>query len=475
MRILLVNPPKPFRFYNREYYLPSSLMYLAAVFKKNGDEVKIVDLKTFDSTGAETQQQYDGFHRAKLIEAVSEFRPEIIGFGCLFSGNFPELVKLSAVCREKFCDIPVVAGGIHPTIYATDILKNCPSVDWIVLGEGEESAVQLVNVLKKGGSEFGGIDGIAYKHNGKIVVNPKTKFIEDADTIPFPAYDLVDLKDYYVDTSNWHNPKNLPINTSVPIISSRSCPRRCSFCSMFRNMGPSWRPRSPENVVDEIEFVYNKYSHRHFSFMDDNLTLKKSHVLGICNLIAKRNLDIQFETPNGLSIITLDEEVMDALVSAGMVRTGLAIESGSDFIRNKIMKKNLPREKIYEVVELTRKYEHLFVNAFFIMGMPEETRETLQDTYDMIRDINVDKVLLMNIVPFAGTEVFEQALRDGLLVDCVPENLYMAGDRYFTNYGRFFIKPYKLELDDLREFRKKCDDLIAKKKDKKMRVTAPGG
>ena len=141
------------------------------------------------------------------------------------------------------------------------------------------------------------------------------------------------------------------------------------------------------------------------------------------------------------------------MVSAGMVRTYVAIESGSDYIRNKIMRKNLPRERIYKVIELMKKYKHLDVAAFFIMGMPEETQETLEDTYNLIKDITVNRVFLMNIVPFPGTEVFAQAVRDGLLIDTDPAALYLADDRYLTNYNRFFLKPYNLGLDDMRIFK----------------------
>ena len=284
------------------------------------------------------------------------------------------------------------------------------------------------------------------------------------DTIPFPAYELVNLRDYYVDTSGWHNPKNLPINTSVPIISSRSCPNRCNFCSMFLVMGPKWRARSSKNVVDEIEYVYKKYNHRHFSFMDDNFTLDKGRAIEICKDIIDRKLNIQFETPNGLSINTLDEKTMDTLVSAGMVRTYLAIESGSDFIRNKVMRKNVSNEKIYEVINLTKKYKQLNVAAFFIMGMPEETKETLKETYRMIKELKVDRIFLMNIVPFPGTDLFEQAKKDNLLINTDTENLYIADNRYFTRYNRFFLKPYNLEIKDLIEFRKKCEKLPNVKK-----------
>ena len=163
---------------------------------------------------------------------------------------------------------------------------------------------------------------------------------------------------------------------------------------------------------------------------------------------------------NGISIKTIDAEVLDAMVGAGLVRTSLAIESGSEFIRNTVMKKRLSDEKIYEVIELTRQFPQLFVNAFFLVGMPEETRETLEDTYRMIQRIHAHKTIVMNLVPFPGTEVFDQALRDDLLVGVEKDRLYLADDRYFTNYDQIFLKPYALELDDIREFREKCHDLL---------------
>lgn len=463
MRILLVNPPMPLEFYNREFYLPSSLLYLAAVLQKNGDEIKILDFKTLTSK-FEKSGCPQNFYENILMDAINDFHPSLVGLGCLYSGHFPDILKFSALIKKRFEKMPIIIGGIHPTIYCSEILVNCPSIDWIILGEGEHSIIQLVNTVKSKRYEFEKIDSFAFRKNGKVIVNSKTQYIDDLDNIPFPAYDLINLKDYYVDTSDWHNPKKLPINTSIPVISSRSCPKRCPFCSMFMVMGPKWRARSPENVVDEIGYLYNKYDHRHFSFMDDNLTLRKTHILGICDQIIKRKLNIQFETPNGISTSTLDEEVLEAMVSAGLVRVSLAIESGSDFIRNTIMKKNLNRSKILEIVQLTKKYKQLYTKVFFIIGLPEETKDTLMDTYNMIKEINVDRVYIQNIVPYPGTKIFEQALKDRLFVDINPNDLYKSDALYMTNYKRFFIKPYKLELSDLHEFREKCDNLITKQK-----------
>lgn len=464
MKILLVNPPIPESYHNREYYPPLNLLYLASSLQKDSNEVKILDFKTFQKENKDPSKQ---FYESKLTTTVSDFQPDLVGFGCLFSGDFPMVLNFSEVVKKEFGELLVITGGIHPTLYPNEILSNCPSIDGIVIGEGEESTRKLVDVMKNKKQEYDKIDGIAFRKDGQVVVNPKKSFIESLDSIPFPAYDLINLEDYYVDTSNWHNPKNLEFKTSVPIISSRSCPNRCNFCSMYQVMGPRWRARSPGNVVDEMEYLYSQYGQNHFSFMDDNLTLRKSHISGICNEIIKRKMNIQFETPNGISIKTLDEEVLDSMVSAGLVRTCLAIESGSDFIRNKVMKKNLSREKILEVVKLTKKYKQLYVNGFFIIGMPEETAETLEDTYKMVGELDLDRVYLQNIIPFPGTEVFNQALRDNLLVELNPEGLYKSGELYITNYDRYFIKPYQLEIKDLQKFRERCNGLIEELKSRR--------
>jgi len=459
MRVLLVNPPIPASYYNTEYYLPSGLLYLAAVLRDQGETLRILDMKTFDlDLYADPQAVYE----AKLQDVLLAFKPDLIGMGCLFSGNFPQVLSFSVLCKRVSPQTPIIVGGIHATIHAHDILTHCPSIDWLALGEAEETIVQLVHAVKNGSRAWDKIEGLAYRSDGAVGVNAKQRYMRDIDQIPFPAYDLVNMADYYVDTAQWHNPKQLSFNTSIPIVSSRSCPHRCTFCSMYRAMGPRWRARSAENVVDEIEFVVRTYGQSHFSFMDDNFTFNKERTLAICREIAQRGLNIQFETPNGLSMKTLDKEVLDALVEAGLIRVSLAIESGSDFIRNRIMGKHLSQEKIYEVIKLTKAHAQLYVKAFFIIGMPEETLHTLDQTYEMIQNIDVDRVYIQNVLPFPGTALFEQALRDGLLLDVDVETLYRDDGMYISNWDRFFVKPYELSIEQLQQFRVRCAPLISK-------------
>lgn len=459
MKVLLINPQTPRLIENREYYLPSSLLYLAGSLVGAGHEAKILDLNTFRMNDDEAAYP---IYAKKIMDKVSSFMPGLIGIGCLFSGQFPLVRKYAMMLKGNYCQSKIVIGGIHPTIFCKDILSNCMEIDYVVLGEGEQTLVTLANLIEaKDMSQLTNIDGIGYRDKKNVLVNRKTKFIQDPNIIPFPSYDLVNFQEYYHDTSKWHNPRRLPINMSVPVISSRSCPMRCNFCSMFMVMGTGWRGRSPSNMVDEIEYLYHEKGCRHFSFMDDNLTLNKKHALEVCRQIVLRGLDIQFETPNGIATGTLDEELVDGLVNAGLIRLSLAIESGSEFIRNKIMGKHLHQDKIYNVVRIVKKYPQLYVRAFFIIGMPEDTLQTLNETYEMIREIDVDKPIVTNLMPFPGTKLFEQAVRDKMFVDDVdPTQVWSMDSLYFTGNKNFFIKPYDMSIDELVAFRKRFDDLI---------------
>jgi len=230
---------------------------------------------------------------------------------------------------------------------------------------------------------------------------------------------------------------------------------------MYTVMGPILRYRTPRNVVDEIQFLYERYGQNHISFMDDNININKSHILDICSEIIKRNLNIQFETPSGLCVMALDQEVVEAMVHAGWVRGAIAIESGNDFIRNKVMGKHLSRTKIFDVIKLLKSYRQLYIKAFFLIGMPEDTPDTLMDTYNMLRDIDIDEPYVTNLMPFPGTAVFEQARRDNLFVsDFDLDGLWAkTGFHYHTN-SRFYIRPYKMSLESLYGYREKFDELV---------------
>jgi radical SAM superfamily enzyme YgiQ (UPF0313 family) len=460
MSILLVNPPTPDYMPNKEFILPTSLLSLAAVLRKAGYSVSILDLNIYHPWEIPADQR-SGYLKTLLEEEISKHDPSLAGIGCLFSGQFDSVMALAAQIKELSPGVPVVIGGMHPTIYPQEILANCPEIDYVVIGEGERQLVALAGQIINGAPFPEELDGIAWREKGSVMHRPKKSFIENLDELPMPAYDLLDLPRYDHDTSKWHNPKRLPFNRTVPIISSRSCPCKCSFCSMLLVMGPKIRFHSPIRIADELDLLYREYGQTHFSFMDDNINLNRNHILAICNEIRRRKLEIQFETPNGLSVAPLDREVMDSMVAAGWVRGAIAIESGSDYIRNEVMGKRLAREKIHEVARLARSYKQLYLKAYFIIGMPEETRETIQETYDMVEELGLAETYVTNLLPFPGTRVFAQAMQDKLLVDDINiQDLWRTTGFHYTDNKRFYLKPYKMDLDELAHWRDKFDSLL---------------
>jgi len=269
---------------------------------------------------------------------------------------------------------------------------------------------------------------------------------------------LINLTDYYGNYKTYYNPKGLDFRLSVPIITTRSCPFNCSFCSASLIMGRNYRMKTAVQVVDEIEYLHLKRGQNYFAFMDDNINLNKQHVIGICNEILKRNLNIQFSINQGLYLALTDKEIIDALADAGLITVCLPIEHGDENMRMSILGKRLTNEKIYEAVKFI-KNRNLFTVGLFIMGFPEETEETLEKTRKLIVDLSLDVNGVSTLVPFPRTAVYEQAKRDNLLL--VNMDKVWQGYDYFDpqNRDRFFIKPYKTSLDVLKKYRDIFDSM----------------
>lgn len=461
-KVMLINPllarDQPLEL---DTCFPHGLLYLATVLKENNIDVLIVDIDNY------YQNNKKNFNEEEYIENniyahINHDKPDVIGIGCLFSGAFRSVKVIAKKIKDRFPGIPIVIGGIHPTLFAREILGKYSYIEYVVIGEGEYTFLELIKCITTNQQQLlSSLDGIAFRYKGGITLNPKTKFIDNIDVLPFVDYNSVKVEDYGMDTTGWYSPKKIKIGQPFPIISSRSCPQRCNFCSMWLLHGPNFRPRSPGNVVDEMEHLYNAFNVRYFQFMDDNLTFNKRRILEICNEILKRNMDIQFDTPNGVAINRLDQETIDAMVDAGLIRISIAIESGSEYIRNKVMGKGLSTERIYEVVEACAKHSRLFINSFFIIGMPQETDKTLDDTYEMIKRLPLDKFAINFATPYPGTRLFDFCIEHKLLPYKFED--YVDNELLQPRTNPHF-KPFSLTTDDLIRFREKCFDYLREKR-----------
>ncbi len=437
---------------------PLNLLYIAAVLRDHGVTPVLLDMNLVSvSTDSEADEERLEAIRSKLLEEA----PEIVGISCLTTAHFPFMRKAAETTRRLLPKAKIVLGGVHATLFAREILGNCMDFDYIIIGEGEEQTAELAKAFLKGSVEdLSHIQSLAWRTpSGQVMINPRKNYIEKLDLLPMPAWEMIDFPLYYRDHSNWYNPKGHDIKMSIPILSTRSCPYDCNFCSAHKTMGRGFRKRSPLNVVDEIEYHVNQYGHNYFGFADDNLTLDKKHVLAVCNEISRRGLDIQFESFNGYNLASLDSEVVDALASAGCIYAILPIEHGCDWMRNEIIGKTLHREKIFEVMSLYRKHK-IQTRTMFIMGFPEDTPETLQETVKMIEELAPDMTDIFTLIPFPGTKIFRQSIQDNLFIHKVDETRLWNGSLQLDTKGsEFYIKPYSMSLDKLTGWRHTFDNI----------------
>jgi magnesium-protoporphyrin IX monomethyl ester (oxidative) cyclase len=405
-KIALINPPYILNEPLFQQMPPLSLLYLAANLEKEGFEPLIYHL---DKVEKYKRMYFFSFNINQLISDLERFQPDMIGITCPYSARWTFTQRLIHLLKKRFDDIPIVLGGIHPTAFPEYSLSSSEA-DFVILGEGEVSVVKLMRtVLSKGNVSH--IDGLAYKKDGKCVVNPKTQFIDTLDDMPLPAYHLLDINKY---KQLYRNDRISQLKgVYFSLLTSRSCPNQCTYCNMFLAHGRKWRPRSPENVLDEIEYLKRKYHIDQFNVVDDNFSLSRKRTGEILRGIIKRNLDIKFITSNGLSIKTLDEELVMLMKKAGALEICIAVESGSEFIRNEVYNKKISSEQIYRTVDACRKHK-LPVRTFFMIGAPGETDETIRESIDLIKRMKVPAYINIT-TPYKGTKLFDDYLKKGLI------------------------------------------------------------
>ena len=450
MKILLINPYFQAVTKYERVEMPLGLMYLAAVLEKAGFEVEIIDASVGRKRYFKKNIWHYGDTIDELIVKIKKSQPDIVGLSCIFSMRFPSVLEIAQKIKKINKKIITVIGGTHPTIFAKQILNDYSFFDYVVLGEGEYSFLNLIKTIQSGNSEgLKEINGLAYHKKDEILINPKTTFIENLDDLPFPARHLLPIEEYLKDNAptNW----GLGANRQFSILTSRSCPNRCTFCSMYLIHGAKWRQRSPRNVLDEIEFLVNNYQAKEICIEDDNLTLSKQRIIDICQGIINRGLKIAWNTPNGVAVRYLDYEILKKMKESGCVSVNLAIESADDYMRNVVIKKNLPREKIYEIVQACKELG-LKANAFFVLGMPGETKTSLEANVKMLKEIPLNGVAVLFATPFPGTELFRWTT-EGKMVNQEDIDNIIKGK--FILYNKPIIKLNNLSFNDLIRYKKK--------------------
>lgn len=420
MRVCLINPPRlhPKAWGKPVVYPPIGIAYVAAVLEKQ-HKVSIIDSPTEGWKNLEQINETNyrmGLANQEIAERIKRWSPDIVEINIPFSGWSKAAFEVASVVKSVDSDITTVLDGLHPSARPADCLSNS-DIDFVVRGEPEYTMLELIGALEKDRTEdLKKIEGIGFTKNGKTVITSPRPEIKDLDALPFPARHLLPMNIYF--EAIRENPIRGKISKRYTIIiTSRGCPHRCIFCSNHIVMGKTWRGRSPENVVDELEQIVNTYSIKQIDFFDENMTLNKKRVEDICDLIMERGLDIDWYVPNGVRADTLDEELLRKMSEAGCKEIRVAPESGVQRVVDEIIKKNLKLKDVERAVVLAKKVG-MQIGVFFMLGLIGETKEDIKETIKYaykLKKLGADSFQFSIATPLYGTELYEQAKRGGYL------------------------------------------------------------
>jgi len=445
--ILLINPSLAKISSTSFFVMPLGLLSLAVYMRSHSYDVEVLDLNV-EKILLSVQER---------LEAKVFF---LVGVSVMVAGQLTQARDVLRIVKKYSQRILTLMGGAHTSQFPKEILNNCPEVDFVVLGEGEEQLLDIADFFYFPRPSKTKIDGIAYRKDKEIIIQSKQRYMPNINTLPTPAYDLMNFADYQQDTSTWHNPYKVDFGVRVPIITSRGCPNSCSFCSVAKCMGQVYRPMTATKVVDLLQSIYENTGAHYFAFFDANFTQDPKRVIDICNKMVRRGLVFQIDLPTGFPINVYSEEMIQALAEVGLIRTGISIESGDSYIRNMVMKKNVEQEFIFKVVDVVRKYPQIFFLTDIILGMPEDTKETLEATYQVVNQLDVDEIVICTATPYGGTALFDQCVKENLFFGGIDPSMFWCAD-WFSHHeaDRFSIKPYTLSLEELSSYKERFKEL----------------
>ena len=425
MKVMLILPPSKFVLKDKLGItsIPLGLAYLASFIERDNHKIRIVDSATLR------------YKIQDVKEEIERFNPEIIGVTATTSSIY-DAYEVAKIAKEVNPGVKVVMGGPHVSFTVEETLKECPFVDIVVRGEGEETFRELVGYFESSRGDISSlkeIRGIAFRNNGKIIQTEPRPFIKNLDNIPFPAYHLLPMEKYSLEGKRF-----------AAIMTSRGCPFSCIFCSSSQLFGKIWRARSPENVIEEIKLLKDKYGVREIEFLDDTFTLNKKRAKRICDLLIKEDLGVSWSCSSRVD--TIDESLIEKLKKAGCHTIYLGIESGSQEILN-IISKGITLTQAERAINLIKKVN---LNTFgsFIIGIPGETVKTIKKTIDFAKKLSPSFAQFTICTPYPGTKLFEIAKEKGWLLTkdwskyTILDQVMKIPGMITINLNRWLLKAY---------------------------------
>jgi radical SAM superfamily enzyme YgiQ (UPF0313 family) len=412
---------------------PLGLAYIAALLEKNGHFVEILDGIANPTSIIDIVRKTQNF--------------DIVGLTAIttFALRMKELID--AIKKEN-SNVKIVVGGPHATAVPMDLI-NDKSINFIIVGEGEQTFLELINRID--GEDYDNIKGLLYKKKGKVCHTEPRELIKDLDILPIPARHLLSMKLYKSSEARANK------QPSLSMITSRGCPFSCIFCN--KNIfGRGFRYHSPEYVVKEMEILKSKYGAKDIAIWDDNFTVNKERVYKICELIIKKKLNLSWSCEARVDCVDLD--LLKIMRKAGCDYIAYGIESGSEKVLKK-MRKGFTKDDVRRTFSWTKEAK-IGIRAYFILGMIDETTKEMEETIDFAIELEPDIASFTLWVPLPGTDAYNEVCKNNELKDpkfwehqIVPEFNFLDKPIYVPKdikpselmhmhqkaYRRFYFRP----------------------------------
>ena len=404
---------------------PLGLAYVAASIQQAGYEVSCLDAlgeaplqrnvlkeKNLISFGLSTEQ---------ILQQLASKDFNVLFVSLMFSCEWPMTKSIVQTIKKIYPNVLLVCGGEHITACPEFSMKDCPEIDVCVLGEGEETSIDLLKTIEQKKS-LSKVNGIVFRSAEGIVRNPNRSRINKLESIAWPAWDLFPLENYLSNRLGYGvNP-----GRSMPMLISRGCPYQCTFCSSPQMWTTKWQARNVDLVIEEMQFYIDKYKAQNFDFYDLTTIVRKDWIVNFCQKIIKKNWNITWQMPAGTRSEALDDETLGLMFLSGQRHISYAPESGSVLTLQKI-KKKIKIDRMKKSIRSARK-KGMSIKLNMIVGFPHETHREIFQTLSFVKDaavMGVDDVYLAAFAPYPGSELFDQLHENG--------QISTLNDEYFLN------------------------------------------
>lgn len=457
MKVLLIKAPYkdvygPIKLAAGNYFL-LGLGYIASFLIKNGHSVIILD------------PEAQSFSYDTLIKKAKEFNPDVIGVSAT-TPDFANALKIVGLLRQALKSF-IILGGIHGSSLPEYVIERYPDkFNAICIGEGELTMLEVCQFLEGKIKSLAEVKGLCFKQDGKIIKTLPREFIEDLDSLPLPARNLVDLSLYRPHAFNFRKGK------TATIITSRGCPFRCIFCASKLTLGGRFRARSPESVLAEIRHLVKDYGVNHLLIQDDTFTFDIDRAKKICRKIIEE--DIRIEWFAFSQVTKVDEELFQLMKKAGCYCVGFGIESADQGVLKAMRKVNTIEQCEFAI--RTAKKCGLKTQGYFIFGNKGDTLDTVNKTISFALRVSPTLAFFNKLVPYPGTEIFKEHYAGSLDAvdwkDFVPYGVHAVSTNQslskkdleslaFKANLLFYFRPSQIiavikTIKSLHEFREYC-------------------